>query len=149
MLETAITFQSKKFKLSEKGNDSFIPGHDLATYLLKKLLDNGLHLVHGLKNKNFDEAIDETCYHHFELKDDTDVLEFYINLLILGTPAKEYWSVQFNKHLSFFKAISKPKLMYCFSPKIIIMLESAIREIGDIENLQRLTDKQYSALLIG
>ena len=148
MLQTAIIFQSKKFKLREKGNDSFIPGHDLATYLLEKLLDNGLHLVHGLKNKNLDEIIDETCYHHFELKDNTDVLEFYINLLTLETPAGKYWSVQFNKRLSFFKAISKPKLMYCFSPKIISMLETFIRDVGDIENLQKLTDTQYSALLI-
>lgn len=150
MQQNTIIFQSKKFKLYGEGNGSFMPGKDLAIFLIQKLLDHGLHLGYGLKDKNadFEEMIDETCYCHFELQDDPDILEFIVILLRAGTPLQDYWSIQFNKHISFRKSIFKPEARYCFNPDIITKLETVVREIGDVENLQRLTDAQFSAFLV-
>ena len=150
MLHTAIIFKSKRFKIKEEKNNDFVPGKDLAVFLLKSLLDYGFTPLHKLKEKdaNFEEIIDETCYYHFELKYEIDIIEFYINLVRFDFPLQDYWTVQFNRRLSFFKTITKPNLIYSFNPKIVDTVENVIKKIGDVKDLERLTDKQYSELLI-
>ncbi len=151
MQGTAIIFQSVKFKLSEKENESFIPGRELAIFLIHKLIDKGFRLVHGPENNdtNFVEsALEETCYYYFKLRDKVDILEFFVSLVRLGSPLQEYWSVQFNKMKPYRKFIFRLHTSCCVSSEMANIIEEVIIEIGDINNLQKLTDEQYSALLI-
>ena len=148
---TAILFQSDKFKASEKENESFLPGRDLAIFLIHTLTDKGFHLVHKHKNKdtNFIEnALEETCYYHFKLRDDTDTIEFFVSLVRLGSPLQEYWSVQFNNINSYRKFIFRLNITSYVSCETADKIEDAIAGIDGINNLQKLADEQYSALLI-